>query len=144
MSVRHLRGSPKTPVFEALRGSPPLLDCCSCFFTVSCRHLRLRLGLYHVSIHIPCRSPVLGSRRFRPPLLEPKAMRRATVRSSVIASVGYSPEERILEIEFHSGRLYQYFGVPPVQHAQLMAAESIGRYFNTSIRDKYEEREVPR
>ena len=70
-------------------------------------------------------------------------MRRATVRSSVIASVGYSPEERILEIEFHSGRLYQYFGVPPELHALLMAAESIGRYLARARHVEYEEREVP-
>lgn len=70
-------------------------------------------------------------------------MNRTTVRSSVIASIGYSPEDRLLEIEFHTGRLYHYLEVPPQQYALLMAAESKGRYFNTSIRDEYEARELP-
>lgn len=70
-------------------------------------------------------------------------MHRTPVRSSVIASIGYSPEDRILEIEFHTGRLYHYLDVPPQQYALLMEAESKGRYFNTSIRDQYEVREAP-
>lgn len=70
-------------------------------------------------------------------------MNRTTVRSSVIASLGYSPADRILEIEFHTGRLYHYLDVPPQQYALLMAAESKGRYFNMAIRDQYEVRELP-
>jgi len=71
-------------------------------------------------------------------------MLRVTVRSSVIASIGYSPSDKTLEVQFHNGRVYQYKGVPPDEHAALMAAESIGRYFNENIRDRYAAKELPR
>jgi hypothetical protein len=71
-------------------------------------------------------------------------MRRIPVESSVIANVGYSPGEQILEVEFHSGRVYQYLNVPPEQYGLLMSADSIGSYYNRNIRDKYESQELPR
>ena len=71
-------------------------------------------------------------------------MLRLTVRSSVIAGIGYTASDKTLEVQFHNGRVYQYKGVPPEQHAALMAAESIGRYFNENIRDRYPAKELPR
>jgi KTSC domain len=52
-------------------------------------------------------------------------------------SVGYQPQSRILEIEFDSGTVYQYLGVPARIYAQLLKAESKGRYFNSEIRETY-------
>jgi len=69
-------------------------------------------------------------------------MLRETVQSSVIATIGYSRSDQTLEVQFHTGRVYQYEGVPPEQHAALMAAESIGRYFNENIRDRYPAKEL--
>ena len=71
-------------------------------------------------------------------------MHRDPVRSSVIASVGYSPDENLLQVEFTTGRVYTYHRVPPHVHAALLAARSIGRYFNTRIRDRYAWDEEPR
>lgn len=51
-------------------------------------------------------------------------------------SVGYDARSRILEIEFDSGSVYQYLGVP-TWYEGLRRAESKGRYFNTEIRDLY-------
>ena len=39
-------------------------------------------------------------------------MIRKSVTSSDIRSIGYDDETRILEIEFHSGGIYQYYSVP--------------------------------
>jgi hypothetical protein len=39
-------------------------------------------------------------------------MNRVPVESSVMASVLYLHHLRLLEIEFHSGLIYQYFDVP--------------------------------
>ena len=64
-------------------------------------------------------------------------MRRVSVTSSVIASVGYSPEHHQLEVEFRTGAVYEYVGVPPDVHERLMAAESVGRFFNMEVRDTY-------
>jgi hypothetical protein len=58
-------------------------------------------------------------------------MRRNPVRSTSIASIGYLPAERELEVEFRaSGDVYRYFDVPAEEHAAFMAAESKGTYLN--------------
>ena len=59
-------------------------------------------------------------------------------------SVGYQAKEGILEIEFDSGSVYQYVGVPAETHEGLLRAESKGRYFNSEIRDDYPYVEVSR
>jgi hypothetical protein len=69
-------------------------------------------------------------------------MLRVIVQSSVIASIGYSRSDETLEVQFHTGRVYQYERVPPERHAALMAAESIGSYFNENIRDRYASKEL--
>lgn len=66
-----------------------------------------------------------------------RKMERALVDSSFVASAGYVPEYKVLEIAFQDGRSYQYFGVPERIFKGLMAAESRGRYFNDHIRDAY-------
>lgn len=43
----------------------------------------------------------------------------------------------MLELEFHSGEIYEYFDVPPHVHDELMAADSLGGYFARHIRDQY-------
>ena len=65
-------------------------------------------------------------------------MRRIPVRSTSIASIGYLPAERELEIKFRvSGDVYRYFDVPREEYAAFMAAESKGSYFNGRIKDMY-------
>jgi KTSC domain len=64
-------------------------------------------------------------------------MRRTPVSSSAIASVGYEPEMKMLEIEFTSGSVYDYFGVPRKVYKELMAAESKGRFVSQRIRGQY-------
>lgn len=60
-------------------------------------------------------------------------MKREPVQSSNISSVGYNPDTSTLEIEFHSGGKYQYYGVPSQVHEGLMKAESKGSYFHHYI-----------
>lgn len=62
-------------------------------------------------------------------------MDRISVSSSDLASVGYESYSATLEIEFHSGGIYQYFGVSADVHDQLMAAGSKGQYFNQNIKN---------
>jgi hypothetical protein len=64
-------------------------------------------------------------------------MKRVRVDSSVIASVGYDRKKEILELEFVSGAIYQYFEVPEEEHRWLMEADSKGRYVNRHIKDNY-------
>jgi lysyl-tRNA synthetase class 2 len=69
-------------------------------------------------------------------------MERKPVASSVIASLGYDDAERILEVEFHSGRVYQYFLVPRALYENLLRAESIGSFFNHEVRPHFDAVEV--
>jgi hypothetical protein len=65
------------------------------------------------------------------------AMQREPVDSSTFASVGYDETQFLLELEFRSGELYQYFGPPNNIHRELMTAECKGRFFNQHIRDHF-------
>lgn len=64
-------------------------------------------------------------------------MERYSVASSNIAAVGYDENTQTLEIEFLSGSIYQYFGVPQNMYDQLMTAGSKGRFLNTYIKNAY-------
>ena len=64
-------------------------------------------------------------------------MRRKSVSSSSVASVGYDPKTQTLEIEFQSGSVYDYEEVPPEVFQGLMEAPSKGRYFANEIRGQY-------
>jgi hypothetical protein len=59
---------------------------------------------------------------------------RKEVESSVIASVGYDKERRDMMVEFKSGELYLYQGVPPIVYDKFLEAESKGSFFNSNIK----------
>jgi len=61
-------------------------------------------------------------------------MQRSPVSSSNLASVGYDPQTRTLEIEFRDGAVYRYFHVPQHIYEGLMYAASHGRYFDAWIK----------
>ena len=61
-------------------------------------------------------------------------MNRIAVTSSNIASVGYDDASQTLEVEFHRGGVYQYFGVPRTTFEQLINATSHGSFLNDQIR----------
>jgi hypothetical protein len=69
--------------------------------------------------------------------IEECTMLRQAVSSSNLQSVGYDPVSRILEIEFHDGRVYRYSGVPESVHRGLMGAASKGSHFADFIKDHY-------
>lgn len=62
-------------------------------------------------------------------------MKRQSVKSSNLVSVGW--ERNILEIEFQSGAVYQYFGAPERVYYALLQAKSVGKYFEEHIRNGY-------
>ena len=64
-------------------------------------------------------------------------MRRRSVSSSAISSVGYDRKGRVLELEFSSGGVYDYYEVPPEVYESLMSAESKGRFVSEQIRGQY-------
>ena len=62
-------------------------------------------------------------------------MERRAVDSAQLTSIAYDAVSETLEVEFRKGGIYQYFGVSIETHQQLLAAESIGTYFNAVIRE---------
>lgn len=56
-------------------------------------------------------------------------MLRESVASSAISSVGYDPESETLEVEFSSGAVYEYYGVPRKVYRSLMSAPSKGQFW---------------
>ena len=64
-------------------------------------------------------------------------MRRYIVASSAVRSLGYDLRARRLEVEFPSGEVYDYEGVPPAEVMRLLRAESLGRYLNQHIKPRY-------
>lgn len=69
-------------------------------------------------------------------------MEREVVASGAIRSIGYDAESRTLEIEFKTGRIYQYEGVPVETHAWLVRIDNKGGFLNRMIIDRFPTREV--
>jgi hypothetical protein len=69
-------------------------------------------------------------------------MDRIIVNSSNLVSVGYKKETQALEVEFQSGNIYQYLGVPESVYQGLMTASSKGEYFHDNILKEYDFTEV--
>ena len=57
------------------------------------------------------------------------------------ASVGYDRRTATLEIEFHSGEIWQYLEVEENVYQELIKG-SIGKYFQANIKGIYEEARV--
>ena len=59
-------------------------------------------------------------------------MKMQNVESSNIKAIGHDGD--VLHITFKNGKTYAYAGVTPQKHADLLAAESPTKHFNTHIR----------
>jgi KTSC domain-containing protein len=74
-------------------------------------------------------------------------MNRRPVSSANILSVGWQESEEgssggTLEVAFRSGHIYSYANVPESTYQQLLGASSVGKTFNATIKDRYEEQRV--
>jgi lysyl-tRNA synthetase, class II len=59
------------------------------------------------------------------------------VESSAVTALWYDEARGILRLEFRSGAVYCYMGVPAAVHQDLMRAPSKGQYFNRLIRGRF-------
>ena len=64
-------------------------------------------------------------------------MEKYSVASSNITSIGYDAPSQILEVEFLSGMIYQYYGVPKSSYDELMRTGSKGRFLIANIKNAY-------
>jgi hypothetical protein len=69
-------------------------------------------------------------------------MERQPVQLSNLRSIGYDQNTNILEIEFHSGGIYQYFNVPEYVYLALMQAASKSTYFHDNIKQRYKYKRI--
>lgn len=73
-------------------------------------------------------------------------MKRISVKSSTLKSVGYDLKNKRLEIEFLTFEVYQYKNVSPEHYITLMnppEKSSHGIFFSSHIRDRYDYRNCP-
>jgi hypothetical protein len=73
---------------------------------------------------------------------EPAQMERSPLASSSVASAGYDEGTLVLEIEFTSGRIYQFEGVPRGVFDWLLRTPNKGSYVARMINNKYAYRDV--
>jgi len=64
-------------------------------------------------------------------------MRISAVESTTLVTVSYDDAQELLQLEFCSRTVYQYFSVPAAVHQSLLDASSKGRYFNQAIRGHF-------
>jgi hypothetical protein len=62
--------------------------------------------------------------------------------SAVIRTFRYNPDDKLLVVEFVSGRRYAYFDVPRNVYDLMRGATSRGAYFNSQVRDNYQYAEL--
>jgi hypothetical protein len=61
---------------------------------------------------------------------------RVVLDSSVLKQASYASDET-LDLEFRTGAVYRYFGVPCAVFENLILAPSKGACFNRNIRDNF-------
>lgn len=59
------------------------------------------------------------------------------VESSNISAFRYDAAKRVLQIQFHGGRVYGYADVPQNIVDEFASADSKGRYLNSAIKHSY-------
>jgi hypothetical protein len=69
-------------------------------------------------------------------------LERHAVKSVILRSVGYNDSTKILEIEFHSGLVYQYLGVPLKVYTDLMRSGEVGKFFSEKVRTQFRTKQV--
>jgi hypothetical protein len=67
---------------------------------------------------------------------------RQSVKSVILNSVGYDEGTKTLEIEFQTGLVYRYSGVPLKVYNDLMLSNEMGKYFSEKIRPRFHTKQV--
>jgi hypothetical protein len=64
-------------------------------------------------------------------------MARVNLNSTLLNAATYQDQSALLELEFRSGAIYHYSGVPAQTYQQLLRAQSQGGFFNRHIRNHF-------
>jgi len=68
----------------------------------------------------------------------PRVLVEVVKRSSMIKCAIYVPDEQVMFVQFESDVWYQYVEVPSLKFAEMVTAESMGKYFHAEIKGKYD------
>ena len=69
-------------------------------------------------------------------------LERQPVKSRILRSVGYDESSKILEVEFQTGLIYQYWGVPLKVYQDLMSSDTIGKYFTDKVWNRFRTKQM--
>ena len=70
-------------------------------------------------------------------------MERVRVKSGSIRAIGYDESTQILEMEFHHGGIYRYFGVSKKIYDGLTKSQSsYGMYHSRYIKNRYRREKI--
>lgn len=69
-------------------------------------------------------------------------MQRREISSTMIRSIGHDSGNSILEVEFLSGAIWQYYDFSEAEWYAFDGAESHGKYFHKNIKGSYREGQV--
>jgi len=61
---------------------------------------------------------------------------------SLIASALYNRKQRVLVVTLRTGEVYEFVGVPLDVYNSFVTAQSLGRAFNTIIKNKFPGRKI--
>jgi len=64
-------------------------------------------------------------------------MQPIELNSTSLKRAAYCCQEALLELEFRSGAIYCFGGVPEATYQELLRSESKGVYFNHHIRNRF-------
>lgn len=69
-------------------------------------------------------------------------MNRIPVKCTLLKSVGYDPESRILGIKFIDNEIREYYHVPDYIHQNLMESDRKRAYYLSNIKNVYKDKIV--
>ena len=69
-------------------------------------------------------------------------MERQNVDSSMIRSIGYDFDNQVLEVEFNTGAVWQYYDFPEHLWYEFESSDSKGKFFHREIKNQYSESRV--
>jgi len=69
-------------------------------------------------------------------------LERQPVKSRILRTLGYDESTKILEIEFQTGLVYQYAGVPLKVYRELIRSDEIGKYFTDKVRNRFRTKQI--
>ena len=62
-------------------------------------------------------------------------MNYVAVESSNLSAVGYDEDNKTLGVRFRNGGEYENSGVPAIVYRALLAAQSVGKYYQAHVKD---------